>query len=211
MTTFFPLNPSTALPPALILSLPSCLCCPASLHEPHSYNQTNAPVDSSASWWMRAHFQPHALPTYHPSEGSRLFQFRRATSDRVWWQIWEARGGSVWLRDEKSAVIQEPSVILPSKEHGLHPPGFQPLPAHMANEEWQSLAVSVFLVFFISFFFFFLMLSWSPRMSVLASLCLLAVFFLASDIGDIATCVSCICYSIQATYKACCFTACSCH
>lgn len=39
------------------------------------------------------------------------------------------------LCDEKSAVIHGPSVILPSKEHGLHPPGFKPLPAHTSNEE----------------------------------------------------------------------------
>lgn len=78
----------------------------------------------------------------------QTFSIWRATSDGVWWQIWEASGGSVWLCDEKSAVIQEPSVILPSKEHGLHPPGFRPLPAHTANEEWQFLAMSVFLLSF---------------------------------------------------------------
>lgn len=46
-----------------------------------------------------------------------------------------AIGGSVWLHDEKSAVVQEPSVILPSEEYGPHLPGFRPLSAHTVNDE----------------------------------------------------------------------------
>lgn len=44
--------------------------------------------------------------------------------------------------DEKSAVVQEPSVILPTKKHGLHPLGFKPLPVHSANKERRSMAFS---------------------------------------------------------------------
>lgn len=46
----------------------------------------------------------------------QTFSIWRAISVRVWWQILEPSGGSVWLCDEKSAVIQELSVSLPSKK-----------------------------------------------------------------------------------------------
>lgn len=101
----------------------------------------------------------------------QTFSICRATSDGVWWQIWEPSSGSVWLRDEKSAVIQEPTVILPPKEHGLYPLGSKPLPAHAANEEWRFLAVSVCLLCI------FFMLSWSRCISVTPTLCLLRVWF----------------------------------
>lgn len=176
---FFPLNPSTALPPTLTLSLSSSLFLRTSLLSIVCYTQANK-LDRSVCVNMHT-FSSSSLCSYRWPLTLRwwrqTFSIWRATPDGVWWQIWEASGGSLWLCDEKSAVIQEPSVIPPSKEHGLHPPGFKPLPAHTAMEEWQFLAMSVFHLSFS--FCISLKLSRSLTMPVLLSFlnCLLTVTY----------------------------------
>lgn len=156
---FPPKTPSTALPPH------------PSVHPNLSSEYTLLHADKctlrQVCGWVNVDiFSTSSPPTFPDSYLSPLiplwwqqtFSIWRTTSDGVWWQLWEASGGSVWLCDEKSAVIQEPSVILLLKEHGLHHPGFNHflLTLTMRNDNtWQRLSFS---------FCIFLKLSWSYTM-----------------------------------------------
>lgn len=122
--------PKTAVTPSLSPS-PS-LVLPTALLSKHSYTVQRLGKRTHTCTDFQLLYLHSYLPPIILLWWQQTFSIWRATSDWVLWQIWKPSGGSVWLCDEKSAVIQEPSVILPSKEQGLHRSGFKPRPAHTA-------------------------------------------------------------------------------
>lgn len=81
----------------------------------------------------------------------QTFSIWRAISVRVWWQILEPSGGSVWLCDEKSAVIQELSVSLPSKKAWPTIPVVQ----NHFRHQWGMTISGIFLSYSFKIFLFF--------------------------------------------------------